>query len=140
MELSAAKVQRAIARGVSVYQGDIDEALADYPDGTFDTIILSQTLQETQRPLLVLKEMLRVGKTAIVAFPQFRLPLARQGVAPVQWTGSEDGLVPVRLAQLAEPALFDGPGFRNAGHGARLAGRSAYLSCGPTAGRVWRRT
>lgn len=71
VELSAAKVQRAIARGVSVYQGDIDEALADYPDSTFDTIILSQTLQETARPLLVLKEMLRVGRTAIVAFPNF---------------------------------------------------------------------
>ena len=71
VELSAAKVQRAIARGVSVYQGDIDEALADYPDGTFDTIILSQTLQETTRPLHVLKEMLRVGRTAIVAFPNF---------------------------------------------------------------------
>jgi methionine biosynthesis protein MetW len=71
VELSASKVQRAIARGVSVYQGDIDEALADYPDETFDTIILSQTLQETARPLLVLKEMLRVGRTAIVAFPNF---------------------------------------------------------------------
>ena len=71
VELSAAKVQRAIARGVSVYQGDIDEALADYPDATFDTIILSQTLQETSRPLRVLTEMLRVGRTAIVAFPNF---------------------------------------------------------------------
>jgi methionine biosynthesis protein MetW len=71
VELSAAKVQRAIARGVSVYQGDIDEALADYPDATFDTIILSQTLQETQRPLRVLTEMLRVGRSAIVAFPNF---------------------------------------------------------------------
>ena len=71
VELSAAKVQRGIARGVSVYQGDIEEALADYPDATFDTIILSQTLLETQRPLEVLKEMLRVGRTAIVAFPNF---------------------------------------------------------------------
>jgi methionine biosynthesis protein MetW len=71
VELSAAKVQRAIARGVSVYQGDIDEALADYPNATFDTIILSQTLQETQHPLRVLTEMLRVGRTAIVAFPNF---------------------------------------------------------------------
>jgi methionine biosynthesis protein MetW len=71
VEMSAAKVRRGIARGVSVYQGDIDEALADYPDSTFDTIILSQTLQETSRPLRVLTEMLRVGRTAIVAFPNF---------------------------------------------------------------------
>lgn len=71
VEMEAAKVQRGIARGVSVYQGDIDEALSDYPDSTFDTIILSQTLQETAHPLRVLNEMLRVGKQAIVAFPNF---------------------------------------------------------------------
>jgi len=71
IEISSAKVQRAIARGVSVYQGDIDEGLADYPDGAFDYVILSQTLQETRRPLQVLREMLRVGKRVIVAFPNF---------------------------------------------------------------------
>jgi methionine biosynthesis protein MetW len=99
VELSAAKVQRAIARGVSVYQGDIDEALADYPDATFDTIILSQTLQETQRPLRVLTEMLRVGRTAIVAFPNFghwRVRIAhlfsgrapKTGLFPYDWHSS----------------------------------------------------
>ena len=51
VEISGAKVQRAIARGVSVYQGDIDEGLADYPDQAFDYVILSQTLQETRSPL-----------------------------------------------------------------------------------------
>jgi methionine biosynthesis protein MetW len=71
VEMSAAKVQRGIARGVSVYQGDIEESLSDYPDATFDTIILSQTLQETARPLKVLNDMLRVGRQAIVAFPNF---------------------------------------------------------------------
>ena len=50
VEISGAKVQRAIARGVSVYQGDIDEGLADYPDQAFDYVILSQTLQETLHP------------------------------------------------------------------------------------------
>ena len=49
VEISGAKVQRAIARGVSVYQGDIDDGLADYPDQAFDYVILSQTLQETRR-------------------------------------------------------------------------------------------
>jgi methionine biosynthesis protein MetW len=71
VEIIGSRVQRAIARGVSVYQGDIDNGLADYPDGAFDYIILSQTLQETREPLKVLREMLRVGKRAIVAFPNF---------------------------------------------------------------------
>lgn len=71
VEISGAKVQRAIARGVPVYQGDIDQALADYPDSTFDYVILSQTLQETKSPLRVLREMLRVGRRGIVAFPNF---------------------------------------------------------------------
>jgi methionine biosynthesis protein MetW len=71
VEIVGSKVQRAIARGVSVYQGDIDQGLADYPDEAFDYVILSQTLQEVRKPLKVLKEMLRVGKRAIVAFPNF---------------------------------------------------------------------
>lgn len=71
VELLPAKVQKAIARGVAVYQGDIEEAIADYPDGAFDMVILSQTLQETRNPLRVLNDMLRVGKHAIVAFPNF---------------------------------------------------------------------
>lgn len=71
VEISGAKVQRAIARGVSVYQGDIDQGLIDYPGQTFDYVILSQTLQETRHPLHVLQEMLRVGHRIIVAFPNF---------------------------------------------------------------------
>jgi methionine biosynthesis protein MetW len=71
IEINGARVQRAIARGVSVYQGDIDEGLADYPDHAFDYVILSLTLQETRNPLQVLSEMLRVGRHAIVTFPNF---------------------------------------------------------------------
>jgi len=87
VEISGAKVQRAIARGVSVYQGDIDQGLADYPDQAFDYVILSQTLQETRQPLRVLREMLRVGRRAIVAFPNFghwrvRLSMLTSGRAP----------------------------------------------------------
>jgi methionine biosynthesis protein MetW len=87
VEMSGAKVQRAIARGVSVYQGDIDEGLADYPDQAFDYVILSQTLQETRAPVKVLREMLRVGRRAIVAFPNFghwsvRMSMLFSGKAP----------------------------------------------------------
>jgi len=87
VEISATKVQRAIARGVSAYQGDIDEVLEDYSDHAFDYVILSQTLQETRNPLKVLRDMLRVGRRAIVAFPNFghwsvRLSLLFTGRAP----------------------------------------------------------
>lgn len=71
IERSGAAAQKAIARGVPVYQGDLEESLSDYPDDTFDYVILSQTLQQTQRPLVVLKQMLRVGRKAIVGFPNF---------------------------------------------------------------------
>jgi methionine biosynthesis protein MetW len=87
VEISGARVQRAIARGVSVFQGDIDEGLADYPDQAFDYVILSQTLQETHNPRRVLREMLRVGRRVIVAFPNFghwsvRLSMLLSGRAP----------------------------------------------------------
>jgi methionine biosynthesis protein MetW len=64
-------VQKAIARGVSVYQGDLESGLDDYPEQAFDYVILSQTLQQTRDPLKVLKGMLRTGKRGIVAFPNF---------------------------------------------------------------------
>ncbi len=87
VEISRAKVKSAITRGVAAYQGDIDQGLADYPDHAFDYVILSQTLQETRHPLKVLHEMLRVGRRAIVAFPNFghwsvRLSMLVSGAAP----------------------------------------------------------
>jgi len=80
VEIEAAQVRKAIARGVSAYQGDIDEGLADYPDKAFDYVILSQTLQETRAPLQVLREMLRVGRRAIVSFPNFGHWTVRQAM------------------------------------------------------------
>ena len=99
VELDTAKVQKAIARGVAVYQGDIEEAITDYPDGAFDMVILSQTLQETRNPLGVLNQMMRVGKRAIVAFPNFghwRVRVAhlvsgrapKTGLFPYDWYNS----------------------------------------------------
>jgi methionine biosynthesis protein MetW len=87
IEIDGRKVQRAIVRGLSVFQGDIDAGLTGYPDASFDYVILSQTLQETRRPLDVLREMLRVGRHAIVAFPNYghwsvRLSMLVSGRAP----------------------------------------------------------
>ncbi|MDE3164429.1 MAG: methionine biosynthesis protein MetW [Acidobacteriota bacterium] len=87
VEISGARVRRAIARGVSVFQSDIDEGLADYPDQAFDYVVLSQTLQETRDPRKVLREMLRVGRRGIVAFPNFghwrvRMSMLVSGRAP----------------------------------------------------------
>ncbi|MBV8553529.1 MAG: homoserine O-acetyltransferase [Acidobacteriaceae bacterium] len=87
VEIDPTLVRKAIARGVSAYQSDIDQGLADYQDGTFDVVILSQTLQETRYPLRVLREMLRVGRYGVVAFPNFghwttRLAHLASGRAP----------------------------------------------------------
>jgi methionine biosynthesis protein MetW len=87
VELTGARVQKAIARGVSVYQGNLETAVEDYPDGAFDYVMLSQTLQEVRDPLRVMRGMLRVGRRAIVAFPNFghytvRLSTLRSGRAP----------------------------------------------------------
>jgi len=99
VEMVSADVQKAIARGVSVYQGDLESALEDYPDQAFDYVILSQTLQQTQHPLKVLRSMLRIGKHGIVAFPNFahwRVRLShlasgrspRTDLFPYQWYDS----------------------------------------------------
>ena len=93
-------MQRAIARGVSVYQGDIDQGLADYQDHAFDYVVLSQTLQETRRPLKVLREMLRVARKAIVAYPNF-------GHWRVRWSHLTSGRAP-RTA-LFPHEWFDSP-------------------------------
>ena len=87
VELTGARVQKAIAHGVSVYQGNLESAVEDYPDGAFDYVVLSQTLQEVRDPLRVLRGMLRVGRRAIVAFPNFghysvRFSMLRSGRAP----------------------------------------------------------
>jgi methionine biosynthesis protein MetW len=71
MELSQKGVNACVAKGLSVIQGDADIDLADYPDQSFDYVILSQTIQATRRPRYVIEHMLRIGKKAIVSFPNF---------------------------------------------------------------------
>ena len=71
IELSREGVNECVAKGLAVIQGDADTDLADYPDDAFDYVILSQTLQATRHPRLVLEHMLRIGRRAIVSFPNF---------------------------------------------------------------------
>ena len=87
IELSREGVNAGVARGLAVIQGDADVDLADYPDDSFDYVILSQTIQATRRPKWVLEQMLRVGRHAIVSFPNFgfwrmRLDLLVNGRMP----------------------------------------------------------
>lgn len=71
LELDPVQVERCVARGLSVMQGDADRDLADYPDGAFDYAVLSQTLQTARRPAWLLDELLRVAGRAFVSFPNF---------------------------------------------------------------------
>jgi methionine biosynthesis protein MetW len=71
IEISEEGVRACIAKGLTVLQGDIDQGLRDYPDGSFDYVVLNQTLQAVKKPDVVLSEMLRVGKKGIVGFPNF---------------------------------------------------------------------
>ena len=88
MELSQRGVNDCVAKGLSVIQGDADTDLSDYPDDAFDYVILSQTIQATRHPRVVLENMLRVGRRAIVSFPNFghwriRTQLGLRGRMPV---------------------------------------------------------
>lgn len=87
VEISEAGVRACVARGLSVVQGDLEEGLADYPDDLFDVVILSQTLPYLDDPVMILREMLRVGRQGIVSFPNWghwrcRLTLLLTGRMP----------------------------------------------------------
>ena len=88
VDIQESMIIESISKGISVFQGDLDEGLRDYATGSYEYVILNQTLQATHRPLLVLEEMLRVGKHAIVSFPNFgyyrvRLQFLFSGRMPV---------------------------------------------------------
>lgn len=88
IEISTQGVQACVSRGLSVIQGDVETDLKDYPDGAFDYVILSQTLQAMMEPKSVLEEMTRIGKHAIVSLPNFaywrlRLYIMFKGRMPV---------------------------------------------------------
>ena len=87
MELSQGGVNACVRNGLSVIQGDADNDLRDYPTQAFDYIVLSQTLQATRHPHEVLRHLVRIGRHAIVSFPNFghwrmRLRLLKEGRMP----------------------------------------------------------
>ena len=111
VEISRSKVNACVARGLSVIQGDADNDLDDYPDQAFDYAILSLTIQATRYPKTVLENLLRIGRHAIVSFPNFghweirtkllltgRMPVTRN--LPETWYMSPD-------AHLCSIADFD---------------------------------
>ena len=88
LEISKSKVQECIAKGLTVIEGNAEKDLKQFPDKSFDYVVLSQTLQAFLNPELVIKELLRVGKKAIVTIPNFgywkvRLHLLLKGTMPI---------------------------------------------------------
>jgi len=96
LEIDADNITKCFARGLSVIEQDIDNGLTNFIDNSFDTVVLTQTLQAVMRPDLVLDEMLRVGNECIITFPNFghwrcrlhvsvigRMPVSK--FMPYQW-------------------------------------------------------
>lgn len=87
IEISQANVNACVARGLAVVQGDADSDLVDYPAQVFDAVILSQTIQATEKPRAVLNHLLRIGRRAAISLPNFgfwkvRLSLLTGGRMP----------------------------------------------------------
>ena len=101
LEIDLDNITRCVARGVNVIQADLDQGLASFDSGSFDTVILLQTLQAVRYPADLLREMLRVGQEGVVTFPNFghwraRMQLGLGGRMPVtpalpsQWYETEN--------------------------------------------------
>ena len=91
LEISKSKVQECIAKGLTVIEGNAEKDLKQFPDKSFEYVVLSQTLQAFLNPELVINELLRVGKKAIVTIPNFgywriRLHLLLKGTMPITKT------------------------------------------------------
>lgn len=133
IEISRERVNACVAHGLSVIQGDADRDLFDYPDQAFDYAILSLTIQATRQPKTVLENLLRIGRRAIVSFPNFghweirwqlmingRMPITRN--LPETWYASPDAhlctitdfvdLVRVMNADVEEAVAFNSKGQR----------------------------
>jgi methionine biosynthesis protein MetW len=87
IEISQANVNACVARGLAVVQGDADSDLVDYPAQVFDAVILSQTIQATEKPRVVMEHLLRIGRRVAISLPNFgywkiRLSLLTGGRMP----------------------------------------------------------
>lgn len=96
IDINQENIVKCLEKGLPVIQGDIDEGLQEYPDKSYDYVVLNQTLQSTEKPDFVIKEMLRVGNKVVVSFPNFgywkvrfylmfkgKMPKSR--ILPFQW-------------------------------------------------------
>lgn len=96
IEIDAHKITQCIARGINVIEADLDQGLADFPAKSFDTVLMTNSLQVLRRPDRTIAEMLRIGRECVVTFPNFgnirtrlsliargRMPVTRQ--LPYQW-------------------------------------------------------
>jgi methionine biosynthesis protein MetW len=88
VDIDDRSIQECIRKGISVFHGNLDEGLKDYPSRSYDYVILSRTMQQVHEPDLLLEEMVRVGRFGIVNFPNFayllnRIQLAIGGRMPV---------------------------------------------------------
>jgi methionine biosynthesis protein MetW len=88
IELDDEAIHRCVEKGLSVFHGDIDSGLSEYPDKSFEYVILNQSMQQVKRPDFVIEEALRVGKKVIIGFPNFaylraRLRLFFKGKVPI---------------------------------------------------------
>ena len=102
LEISKDKVQKCIAKGLTVIEGNAEKDLSQFPDKSFDYVILSQTLQAFLNPELVINELLRVGNKAIVTIPNFgywkiRLHLLTKGTMPITKTLPDEWYNPPNL-------------------------------------------
>ncbi len=115
IEQNKEKAAACIARGLSVLQGDLNTEVEDYPDHSFDYVILSQTLQQVYEPAALLNSLARIGRQVIVSFPNFshysiRLQLLFKGLAPkneqlpYSWYDSPN----IRVITLADFRKFAG--------------------------------
>ncbi|MDD5155123.1 MAG: methionine biosynthesis protein MetW [Candidatus Omnitrophica bacterium] len=88
IELDESAIYKCVEKGLSVFHGDIDSGLSEYPDKSFDYVVLNQTMQQAKKAGFVIEEALRVGKKVIVGFPNFvyikaRLMFFFRGKAPI---------------------------------------------------------
>mgnify|MGYP001618756903 CR=1 FL=1 len=80
IEIDDGAIYKCVAKGLSVFHGDIDSGLKEYPDNSFDYVILNQAMQQAKKADFVIQEALRVGKRAIIGFPNFAYLNARMSL------------------------------------------------------------